>query len=257
MGRMLSEIFKSGIREYELLTTTAKRPPATWSEYYSALRNRRRGSSMQQPQPETMNRNKIRRYPPMIVCAATAIAFAVAGIATINQQATAFRAGELPHSVITPHTAIFTETDYPARVTLTQQPQPAAVTYNESLVKSRDFDAADSEMLLKIAMAEAEGESVEGKALVMMVVLNRVWSESFPDTVQEVIFQPRQFSVMVDGGRYWTTEPDAGCYEALELVMQGWDESEGALYFESCEGSSWHSDNLEYLFQVGNHKFYR
>ena len=156
MGRMLSEIFKSGIRECELLTTTAKRPPATWSEYYSALRNRRRGSSMQQPQPETMNRNKIRRYPPMIVCAATAIAFAVAGIATINQQATAFKAGELPYSVITPHTAIFTETDYPARVTLTQQPQPAVVTYNESLVKSRDFDAADSEMLLKIAMAEAE-----------------------------------------------------------------------------------------------------
>ena len=124
-------------------------------------------------------------------------------------------------------------------------------------MQSRDFDAADSEMLLKIAMAEAEGESVEGKALVMMVVLNRVWSEGFPDTVQEVIFQPRQFSVIADGGRYWTTEPDAGCYEALELVMQGWDESEGALYFESCEGSSWHSDNLEYLFQVGNHKFYR
>ena len=144
----------------------------------------------------------------------------------------------MPHSVITPHAAISTETDYPARVTLTQRPQPEVITYNESLVQSRDFDAADSEMLLKIAMAEAEGESVEGKALVMMVVLNRVWSEGFPDTVQEVIFQPRQFSVIADGGRYWTTEPDAGCYEALELVMQGWDESEGALYFESCPRSS-------------------
>lgn len=127
----------------------------------------------------------------------------------------------------------------------------------ESMVQSRDWGAEDSEMLLQIAMAEAEGESVEGKALVMLVVLNRVWSEQFPSTIEEVIFQPRQFSVTVDGGRYWTTEPDAGCYEALELVMSGWDESQGALYFESCEADSWHSRNLEYLFQVGGHKFYR
>lgn len=127
----------------------------------------------------------------------------------------------------------------------------------ESMVRSRDWGAEDSEMLLQIAMAEAEGESVEGKALVMLVVLNRVWSEQFPDTVEEVIFQKNQFSVTVDGGRYWTTEPDAGCYEALEMVMSGWDESQGALYFESCEADSWHSRNLEYLFQEGGHRFYR
>ena len=39
-----------------------------------------------------------------------------------------------------------------------------------------DWDADESEMLARIAMAEAEGEDVEGKALVMLVVLNRVWS---------------------------------------------------------------------------------
>ena len=66
-------------------------------------------------------------------------------------------------------------------------------------------------MLMKIAMAEAEGESVEGKALVMLVVLNRVWSDAFPDTIEEVIFQPRQFTPAVPGGRYYTTEPDDGC----------------------------------------------
>lgn len=112
-------------------------------------------------------------------------------------------------------------------------------------------------MLMKIAMAEAEGESVEGKALVMLVVLNRVWSDEFPDTIEEVIFQPRQFSVTEPGGRYYTTEPDEGCREALALVSAGWDGSQGALYFESCENDSWHSRNLEYLFQEGNHRFYR
>ena len=43
-------------------------------------------------------------------------------------------------------------------------------------------------------MAEAESEDTEGKALVMLVVLNRVWDDEFPDTIEEVIFQKGQFS---------------------------------------------------------------
>lgn len=143
-----------------------------------------------------------------------------------------------------------------SRETTTAAAAEPEATYG-SLIMSRDWDAEESRMLMKIAMAEAEGESVEGKALVMLVVLNGVWSDDFPDTIEEVIFQPKQFSPVTEGGRYYTTEPDSECYEALELVMGGWDESRGALYFESCEKSSWHSENLEYLYQVGNHKFYR
>lgn len=135
-------------------------------------------------------------------------------------------------------------------------PEETAQPY-QSMIHSRDWDGEDSEMLMKIAMAEAEGESVEGKALVMLVVLNRVWSDAFPDTIEEVIFQPRQFTPTAPGGRYYTTEPDDGCREALALVMDGWDESGGALYFESGGKDGWHSRNLEFLFQYGNHKFYR
>lgn len=50
-----------------------------------------------------------------------------------------------------------------------------------------DFDANDAYLLEKIAMAEAESEDTEGKALVMLVVLNRVWDARFPDTIEEVI----------------------------------------------------------------------
>lgn len=110
-------------------------------------------------------------------------------------------------------------------------------------------------MLLRIAMAEAEGESVEGKALVMLVVLNRTENEGFPDTVADVIFQPGQFSP-VENGRYYDVTPDEGCQEALAMIESGWDESEGALYFESCEGESWQSRNLELLYKVGGHRFY-
>lgn len=105
-------------------------------------------------------------------------------------------------------------------------------------------------------MAEAESEDVEGKALVIMVVLNRVWSGKFPDSIPEVIFQERQFSP-VGNGRFDRVEPDRECYEALELIqLNQWDESQGALYFESEGKSNWHRNNLHFLFQHGNHYFY-
>lgn len=121
---------------------------------------------------------------------------------------------------------------------------------------ARMFTEDEAEMLLRVAMAEASGESVEGKAMVMLVVLNRVEYDKFPNTIAEVIFEEGQFTVTKAGGRYYTIEPDEGCYEALEMVMNGWDESQGALYFESCDGSSWQSENLEFLFQLGGHRFY-
>lgn len=127
---------------------------------------------------------------------------------------------------------------------------------------SMDSDVEDAYLLEKIAMAEAESEDVEGKALVMLVVLNRVRSDSFPDTVKEVIYQKAgngswQFSPLQEGGRWYSTEPDQECKEALELIQEEkWDESQGALYFESAGNSEWHRKNLEFLFQYGGHYFY-
>lgn len=129
-----------------------------------------------------------------------------------------------------------------------------------------DWGAEDSYLLAKIAMAEAEGEGVEGKAMVIMVVLNRVWAEGFPDSIEDVIFDYSeekdiyQFSPVAPGGRWWTTEPDEECYEALRIIMvEKWDESEGALYFEATYNGedTWHSENLEYIKTVGNHNFYK
>lgn len=119
----------------------------------------------------------------------------------------------------------------------------------------------EKNVLLKIAMAEAEGEPLKGKALVMAVVLNRTKSEGFPDSVEDVVFQTingvYQFSPVEEYGRYWTAEPNEDCYKALKMITDGWDESKGALYFEACTGETWQSQNCEYLFKVGNHRFYK
>ena len=117
------------------------------------------------------------------------------------------------------------------------------------------FSSEDEKMLKKIAMAEARGESVEGKALVMNVVINRVLSDKFPDTIKEVIEQDGQFSP-VASGIYQNISPDEECDKALELIKSGWDESNQAMYFESVGKSGWHARNLLYLFQYGNHYFY-
>lgn len=130
-----------------------------------------------------------------------------------------------------------------------QEPESPACAY--------DWSSEEREMLAKIIMAEAEGESTEGKALVGLVVLNRVLDRQFPDTIEEVIFQKNQFTPAVPGGRYWTTTPNEDCYAALALIQSGWDESQGALFFESSGKDGWHSQNLEFLYQVGGHKFYR
>lgn len=139
------------------------------------------------------------------------------------------------------------------------QPTETAKATEEPLIASMDWDKDDSYMLCKIAMAEAESEGVEGKALVMLVVLNRVWSEEFPDTIEEVIFQKNQFSPVANG-RYDEdeVEPDKECYEALEMIqVEHWNESQDALYFESKSDSKWHSENLEFLFKYGRHYFYK
>ncbi len=124
-------------------------------------------------------------------------------------------------------------------------------------IGSMDWDADDSYRLAKIAMAEAEGEDTEGKALVILVVLNRVWSDEFPDTIEGVITQKKQFAAY-ENGRYDRVEPNEDCYRALKLVqVSHWNESQNATYFERTTGEkTWHNSNLKELFTHGNHTFY-
>lgn len=95
----------------------------------------------------------------------------------------------------------------------TTAPEQETEKAERSKIGSMDWDSDDAYRLAKIAMAEAESEDTEGKALVMLVVLNRVWSDEFPDTIEDVIFQKGQFSP-ISNGRYDEVEPDEDCYRA-------------------------------------------
>lgn len=135
---------------------------------------------------------------------------------------------------------------------LTTQTKPQSNQLNGSL----DFGSDDALMLHKIAVAEAGGESVESIALVMLVVLNRVYDNRFPDSIYGVIHQKNQFTPVASGS-YAKAQPNDKSQKAMELVINGWNESQGALYFESCSGSSWQSRNLTYLFEKDGHRYYK
>lgn len=102
----------------------------------------------------------------------------------------------------------------------------------------------EMDLLESIAMAEAEGEDSKGKALVMRVVLNRAIMDG--KGLDEVIYKAGQFCTERMG-----IEPDEDCHEALALVIDGWDESQGALHFHSEK----YPDYGEPLFQYGGHYF--
>lgn len=119
-------------------------------------------------------------------------------------------------------------------------------------VKADELTIIDKGWLKLIAQAEAEGEGVEGKAAVMRVVLNRVDDERYPDTITEVLFEKGQFSTVNEGGRIWEAKPDEECEKAVALISNGWDKSEGAIFFNSCNDTPG-----RYLFTLGNHKFYK
>jgi len=118
------------------------------------------------------------------------------------------------------------------------------------------FSAEEKQMLLKIAMAERGSSGcMECTALVMLTILNRAASDRFGSSIRSVLFAPEQFTPVMDGS-YDTAQPNELCYDALELILSGWDESRGALYYEWCEGDSWHSQNLHLLFQHCDVRFY-
>ena len=132
------------------------------------------------------------------------------------------------------------------------------VDYYPEFTYSKDWSAEESYLLARIAMAEAERCNTQTKTLIIMCVLNRVWSDEFPDTIEEVIFQENQFSP-IDNGRWDRVEPNEDCYEAVKVVMEAkYDYSGGATYFENCvDEDNWHSRNLEFLYESEGIRFYK
>lgn len=129
---------------------------------------------------------------------------------------------------------------------------------NCELLQFPQLSDEDIYYLKKVATCEAGDVDVHTISLVMLVILNRVKSSKFPDTIYEVITQDNQFNV-VKSKKWKTTEPNEKSDEAFNMIWDTlYDYSEGALYFESCkDADNWHSRNLEYLYKSDGVRFYK
>ena len=114
--------------------------------------------------------------------------------------------------------------------------------------------------LARIIHAESRGEPLIGQIAVGNVVLNRVRSAYYPNTIYGVIFDRKwgvQFSPVLDGTIYNT--PSYNATLAAKIALEGYDVSDGAFFFlnVSLATSSWIPRTREYAFTVANHDFYR
>ena len=133
----------------------------------------------------------------------------------------------------------------------------ASIKINNSKknVNFDDLPKDEMDILARAIHAEARGEPYIGQVAVGAVILNRVESSSFPDTIREVVFQEKQFSSVNDGQIY--LEPNNAAYKAAKEALDGRDPSYGAMYFYNPKTAKtlWWLSTRETTRTIGNHVF--
>ncbi len=113
--------------------------------------------------------------------------------------------------------------------------------------------------LSRIISAESRGEPLAGQLAVGNVVLNRVASDDFPNTIYDVIFDRKyaiQFTPVANGTIYHA--PTESAVVAAKLALEGYSLSTSVLYFLNPELSTsfWIPQNRPFAFTIGTHDFY-
>lgn len=114
--------------------------------------------------------------------------------------------------------------------------------------------AEEITLLAKAVYGEARGEEPIGQIAIAAVILNRVESNEFPDTIYEVIFEPWAFTCVADG--QFELTPNAMAYEAVRDALEGIDPTYGALYYwnPATATSAWIWSRAV-VTQIGRHVF--
>ena len=113
---------------------------------------------------------------------------------------------------------------------------------------------SDLYLLAKVVYAEARGEVYEGQVAVAAVVLNRVKSSSFPNTLSGVVYQPWAFTAVQDG--QINLEPNQTAINAARDAMNGWDPTHGCLfYYNPARTTSQWIYSREVVTTIGSHVF--
>ena len=156
----------------------------------------------------------------------------------------------------TPHTSTAMNT-----TTVATYPKPTPETNNNSSSNNQtNYSDNDLYWLSRIIHAEASGEPFEGKIAVGNVVLNRVKSKNYPNTVYGVIFDKKygtQFSPVSYGTIYNT--PSSDSIKAARKCLEGYSINSEMIFFINPDIATnfWIVKTREYVMTIGNHDFYK
>ena len=132
--------------------------------------------------------------------------------------------------------------------------QAMGIMNSSNSSSSSSLSSSDLNLLSRLIYAEARGEPYTGQVAVGAVVLNRVKSSSFPNTISGVIYQSGAFSVVNDGQINLT--PNETAKKAARDAMNGWDPSYGSIYYfnPNTATSAW-IWSRPHVVTIGNHRF--
>ena len=128
------------------------------------------------------------------------------------------------------------------------------MTLTSGSSSNSSYNSSDVYLLAKCIYAESRGEPYLGQVAVGAVVLNRVKSSVFPNSISGVIYQPYAFTAVLDG--QINLEPNDTAYSAARDAMNGWDPTNGCLYYynPATATSSWIWTRTVKL-TIGKHRF--
>jgi len=118
------------------------------------------------------------------------------------------------------------------------------------------FTDQEFELLARVIAAEARGEPYNGQVAVGAVIINRVLSSSFPNTISGVIHQRNQFEPVTTGA-IWSITPSTVQYQAAREALKGVSPVDHALFFYNprTATSRWIANNKTYVITIANHEF--
>lgn len=124
--------------------------------------------------------------------------------------------------------------------------------------KSFKITNQDIYLMAQVVYGESRGESFDGKVAVASVILNRLVSNKFPDSVSEVIYQPSAFSCIT--GKSINIKPDSASFDAVYTALAGKDPTSKSTFFYNPQisNSDWiNKTNKKDVIRIGNHVFFK
>ncbi len=117
-------------------------------------------------------------------------------------------------------------------------------------------NTSDLQLMARAINGEARGEPYEGQVAVGAVILNRVKSSKFPNTIAGVIYQSGAFTAVADGQINVPIEEGSSVYKAAKDAMNGWDPTGGCIYYFNPDTATnkwiWSRPHVK---TIGKHRF--